>query len=226
VKIGIIGSGNMGRSLGILWAEQGHEVFFGARTAEKGKAVAAIAGLGTQGGTNDDAAAFGEVLLYTARGVHPAKVFTSTEVLTGKILIDPNNSEIPAKFAFAPIERSLAEKLAQDVPQARVVKAFNTMAQEVFELAPQPLQDYGVSVFVASDDTEAKQVVMQLAQAIGFTPIDSGNLRNARLIESVGDFIRLLIIQQNRGSYATISVRELPPASTQRLGGRQASNLY
>ncbi len=44
MKIGIIGSGNMGRSLGILWAEQGHEVFFGARTTEKGQAVATIAG--------------------------------------------------------------------------------------------------------------------------------------------------------------------------------------
>jgi predicted dinucleotide-binding enzyme len=44
MKIGIIGSGNMGRSLGILWAEQGHEVFFGSRTTEKGKEVAEIAG--------------------------------------------------------------------------------------------------------------------------------------------------------------------------------------
>ena len=52
MKIGIIGSGNMGRSLGILWAEQGHEVFFGARTAQKGKAVADVAGQNTQGGTN------------------------------------------------------------------------------------------------------------------------------------------------------------------------------
>jgi 8-hydroxy-5-deazaflavin:NADPH oxidoreductase len=42
MKIGIIGSGNMGRSLGMLWAEQGHEIFFGARTAEKGQSVAAF----------------------------------------------------------------------------------------------------------------------------------------------------------------------------------------
>ncbi|MEY2832770.1 MAG: hypothetical protein RLZZ574_2028, partial [Cyanobacteriota bacterium] len=60
----------MGRSLGILWAEQKHEVFFGARTAEKGKAIAESAGNNAQGGTNDEAAAFGEVLLYTIRGVN------------------------------------------------------------------------------------------------------------------------------------------------------------
>jgi 8-hydroxy-5-deazaflavin:NADPH oxidoreductase len=51
MKIGIIGSGNMGRSLGMLWAEQGHEIFFGARTAEKGQSVAAFVDRGTQGGT-------------------------------------------------------------------------------------------------------------------------------------------------------------------------------
>jgi 8-hydroxy-5-deazaflavin:NADPH oxidoreductase len=226
MKIGIIGSGNMGRSLGILWAEQGHAVFFGARTAEKGRAVAEFAGRGTQGGTNDEAAAFGEVLFYSARGVHPAEVLTSTQVLTGKIIIDPNNSIIPAEFAYKPITQSLAEILAEQVPQAIVVKAFNTMAQEVFELAPEPLNSHRVSVFVASDDAIARQTVMQLAEAIGFVPIDSGSLRNARMIETIGDFIRFLIIGQQQGGYATISVNVLPHAEQQRLGGRQASNLY
>ena len=85
MKIGIIGSGNMGRSLGILWAEQGHQVYFGARTVEKGKAVAELDGNSTQGGTNDEAAAFGEVLLYTARGVNLAEIISDVEVLSGKV---------------------------------------------------------------------------------------------------------------------------------------------
>jgi 8-hydroxy-5-deazaflavin:NADPH oxidoreductase len=138
----------MGRSLGMLWAEQGHEVFFGARTAEKGQAVADFVGQGTQGGTNDQAATFGDVLLYTARGVDPAEILTSTSVLTGKILIDPNNSTIPDGFAYEPVTTSLAEILAAQVPQAIVVKAFNTMAQEVFELAPDPLNQHHVSAFI------------------------------------------------------------------------------
>jgi hypothetical protein len=118
----------------------GSQVFFGARTGEKGQAIADVAGQGTQGGTNDEAAAFGAVLLYSVRGVDPAEVLTDTAVLTGKILIDPNNSAIPAEFAYEPIVKSLAETLAEQVPQAIVVKAFNTMAQEVFELAPSPLK--------------------------------------------------------------------------------------
>jgi len=225
MKIGIIGSGNMGRSLGALWAEQGHAVFFGARTKEKGQSVATFVERGTQGGTNDEAAIFGDVLLYTVRGVNPAEVLTSVEVLSGKILIDCNNFEIPEGFKFSPIVQSLAEKLASEVPNARVVKAFNTMAQEVFELAPSPLKDYQVSVFVCADDTESRKAVMQLAEDIGFAPVDCGELRHARLVEGLGDFIRFMIIGQLQNPYATISVNVLPPASEQRLGGRQASNL-
>jgi 8-hydroxy-5-deazaflavin:NADPH oxidoreductase len=226
MKIGIIGSGNMGRSLGLLWAEQGHEVFFGARTAEKGQLVAAFVERGTQGGTNDEAGTFGDVLLYTVRGVNPTEVFTSVEILSGKILIDCNNFEIPEGFAYPPIVQSLAEKLASEVPNARIVKAFNTMAQEVFELAPSPLKDYQVSVFVCGDDIEARQVVMKLAEDIGFVAVDCGDLRHARLVESLGDFIRFIIMGQLQNPYATISVNVLPATSEQRLGGRQASNLY
>lgn len=225
MKIGIIGSGNMGRSLGALWAEQGHTVFFGARTQEKGKSVAALVERQTQGGTNDEAAMFGDVLLYTVRGVNPAEVLASLEVLAGKILIDCNNFEIPEGFAYPPIVQSLAEKLAAEVPQTRVVKAFNTMAQEVFELAPDPLREYQVSAFVCGDDGDARRTVMQLAEEIGFAPIDCGGLRHARLLEGLADFIRFIIIGQFKNPYATISVNVLPAALGQRLGGRQASNL-
>lgn len=220
MKIGIIGSGNMGRSLGILWAEQGHQVFFGSREAAKGQAIAEAAGHATRGGSNDEAAAFGEVMLWTARGILPSNLLSTPEVLNDKIIIDCNNADIPEGFEYSAIAESLAEKLAKDVPKARVVKAFNTMAQEVFELAPEPLKNYNVSVFVAGDDESARKMVMRLAQEIGFAPVDSGKLRNARLIEGLGDFIRLIIIGQQQGAYATISVNVLPAAETQRLGGR------
>ncbi|MEM7712534.1 MAG: NADPH-dependent F420 reductase [Cyanobacteria bacterium P01_A01_bin.68] len=222
MKIGIIGSGNMGRSLGILWAEQGHQIYFGSRTKEKGEAVADLAGNSTQGGTNDEAAAFAEVLLYTIRGVNPGEVISNIEILSGKVLIDCNNFDIPEGFAYPPIEESLAEKLASDVPNVRVVKAFNTMAQEVFELAPTPLKDYNVSCFVAGDDEEARNIVMKIAEDIGFNPVDCGGLRNARLLEGMGNFIRFMIIGQKLGSYATVSVNMLPTAQQQRLGGRQS----
>ena len=224
MKISIIGSGNMGRSLGILWAEQGHDVFFGSRTAEKGLATANFAKHGTQGGTNDEAAAFGDVLLYTARGISPSEVFTSIEILTDKIIIDLNNFEIPDDFNYLPIKKSLAEQLSEEVPNALVIKAFNTIPQEVFELAPEPLKDYNVSVLVAGNDSEAKKTVMQLAQDIGFNPIDSGTLRNARLIEGLADLERFLVIHQQMGLVVP-SFHVLPQAEEQRLGGRKPSVL-
>lgn len=220
MKISTIGTGNMARSLGILWAEQGHEVFFGSRDAQKAKLIAEKAGLGSQGGTNDQAAAFGDVIFYSAREV-PSNVLSSTEVLSGKVLIDCNNREIPEGYAFEPIfGESLAEKLAADVPNAHLVKGFNTFAQEVFELSPEPLKEYNVSCFICGDSEQAKKTVMSLAQEIGFSPVDCGALRNARMVEGLGDFIRLMIGGMQLGSYTTISVNTLPEAKTQRLGGR------
>ena len=221
MKVSIIGSGNMGRSIGILWAEQGHEVFFGSREAEKGQSIAALAGHGTKGGTNNEAAAFGDVIFYGVREM-PSKVLDSTDVLSGKVVIDCNNSSIPEEFAFEPIAESSAEKLATDVPNALVVKAFNTFAQEVFELSPEPLKQHQVSCFICSNDEQAKQTVLSLAEEIGFNPIDCGVLRNARMVEGLGDFIRFMIGGMKLGSYATISVHQLPEAQNQRLGGRKS----
>lgn len=221
MKIGIIGSGNMGRSIGILWAEQGHEVFFGSREAEKGQSIAQMAEHGAKGGTNAEAAAFAEVIFYGVREL-PSKVFTSTDVLTNKILIDCNNSPIPDDFAFEPIQESIAEKFATDVPNAHVVKAFNTFAQEVFELSPDPLKQYQVSCYVCGDNEQAKQTVMRLAEEIGFNPVDCGELHRARMVEGLGDFIRFMIGGMKLGSSATISVHPLPEAKQQRLGGRKS----
>lgn len=221
MKIGIIGSGNMGRSLGILWAEQGHEVFFGSRDSEKGRSVAELAGHGTRGGTNDEAADFGEVIFYPIRAM-PSTVLSLTEVLSGKILIDCNNREIPEGYAFEPIlSESLAEQLAADVPNTYVVKGFNTFAQEVFELSPEPLKEYNVSCFICGDREPAKKTVMTLAEEIGFSAIDCGPLRSARIVEGLGDFIRFMIGGMQLGPYATISVNQLPEAKEQRLGGRK-----
>ncbi|WP_375479966.1 NADPH-dependent F420 reductase [uncultured Nostoc sp.] len=220
MKIGIIGSGNMGRSVGILWAERGHEVFFGSREAAKAQAIAELAGHNAKGGTNDEAAAFADVIFYGVREL-PSKVFSSTDVLANKVLIDCNNSLIPEEFAFEPIAESIAEKFAADVPNAYIVKAFNTFAQEVFELSPDPLKQYQVSCFVCSDNEQAKQTPIGLITDIGFNPVDCGELHRARMVEGLGDFIRFMIGGRKLGSYATISVHQLPEAKEQRLGGRK-----
>lgn len=224
MRIGVIGTGNMGRSIGLLWAEQGHEVCFGDRNAEKAEAAAQLSEHGCRFGTNDDAAAFGELVYYTPRDVDPAGVLSDVGLLDGKIVMESNNGPVPPDLAFAPIEISRSEVLQRQLPRARVVKAFNTMAQEVFELCPGEVRQHGVSVFVAGDDAEARSAVVELAEQIGMVPLDCGALRNARLIETLGDFIRLVIIPSGE-PLSTLSVHVLPESRSQRLGGRQPSRL-
>ena len=221
MKIGIIGAGNMARSVGIVWAEHGHEVFFGSRDPDKGAALADFAGHNTRGGSNDEAAAFGDVVLYTVRGQVPSDMLASVEPLAGKVVIDCNNRVLPADFAVdALMGESLAELTAADVPDARIVKAYNTMAQEVFEHPPELIREHEVSVFLCADDAAAKQTVAGLSSELGFVPVDCGPLRAARMVEALGDFIRFMMRGMNLGLFATLNVKTIPEPAAERLGGR------
>jgi 8-hydroxy-5-deazaflavin:NADPH oxidoreductase len=226
MKIGIIGTGNMGRTLGVLFARSGHSVVFGARDLTKAEATAALAGPRARFGTNVDAAKHGDILVWNPRISAPAAVLgEDTTVLAGKIVIDMNNGPVPSNFVFPPIARSFAEELADMMPKASVVKAFNTIAPETFEHEPALLCERGVSVFLAGDDAEAKASVAALAAQIGLAPLDCGPLVRARMLEGAADFIRTLMGAQGLGPFATISVARLPDATARTLGGRQATKL-
>jgi 8-hydroxy-5-deazaflavin:NADPH oxidoreductase len=222
MRIGIIGTGNMGRALGLGWARRGHDVLFGSRDLGKAKAVAASGPDSAQAGDVDEAAAFGDVVLYTVRDVFPSSLLQKPQTLAGKIVIDCNNSAIlgldisdpdrrPGIHFTAPIP-SLAERLAADAKGARVVKAFNTIPSKIIELERENLAPHRVSVFVCSDDPQAKSTVSSLAEELGFVAIDSGELERAQLVEAVADFIRFQILGMGLGPFATISVRLVPNA--------------
>jgi 8-hydroxy-5-deazaflavin:NADPH oxidoreductase len=224
MKIGIIGSGNMGRSLGIVWTELGHEVFFGGRDPEQARQAAALSQGKARHGTNDEAALFGDVLLYSLRGVEPSEAFRRVDSLDNKIVIDLNNSEIPPDFAYEPIEISHAEKLQQQLPRAHVVKAYNTFPQEIIELFPDRIRPFQVATFVAADDQKARKSVIELSRELGLIPIDCGPLKRARLLEGLADFIRFLLIGGGRPD-ANFSIVDVPDVENPRLGGRQPTKL-
>jgi predicted dinucleotide-binding enzyme len=94
MRIGIVGTGNMGQALGLRWARAGHEVLFGSRDLKKAKAIAADGSVSTQAGDFDAAAVFGEVVLYTVRDYFPSQLLKEPQALSGKIVIDCNNSAI------------------------------------------------------------------------------------------------------------------------------------
>ncbi|MBV8279406.1 MAG: NAD(P)-binding domain-containing protein, partial [Verrucomicrobia bacterium] len=123
MKIGIIGTGNMGKALGAGWACAGHDVLFGSR--DPAKAKDATAGL-AKSGDFDQAAAFGEVVLYTVRDVLPSKLLRAPQSLAGKIVIDCTNNAIlgletpdikgRSGIHFELAAPSRAEQIAADIP--------------------------------------------------------------------------------------------------------------
>jgi predicted dinucleotide-binding enzyme len=224
MKIGIIGSGNMGRSFGIVWAELGHQVFFGGRDLEQARRAAALTGGKAQYGTNDEAASFGDILVYSLRGVAPSEALQRIDSLDNKIVIDLNNSDIPPDFAYQPITISHAENLQEQIPRARVVKAYNTIPQEIIELFPDRIRPFKVAAFIAADDQKARNTVLELSRELGLDPVDCGPLRRARLLEGLADFIRFLMIGGGRPD-GNFSIVDVPDVETPRLGGRQPSKL-
>jgi predicted dinucleotide-binding enzyme len=223
MKIGVIGAGNMGRALGLGWAQAGHEVLFGSRDPVRAKDAAAGGTGSSRSGDLDEAAAFGDVILYTVRGTFPSQLLRDPRALSGKAVLDCNNSDIvgldvpspkpdPAGIRFVPPVPSLAERLAADIPAAHVVKAFNTVPATVIALGRRTLVPQRVSVFLCSDDPRAKSAARELAEQLGFVAVDSGGLEQARLVESVADFIRFQIIAMGLGPYATISVNLVQPS--------------
>ena len=226
MKIGIIGSGNMGRSIGVRFAHLGHEVFFGARRPEQSAKAAALAGKGARHGTNDEAAAFGDVLVWTMRQPDPAAVLRRPAVLDGRVVIDLNNrnygQEVKSGAWFA---ESIAETLQNNAPRARVVKALNTIAMEAFDTSPERLTGAGAQTFLAGDHTEAKEDVAKLVGDLGFEAVDLGSGPAAfRAAEALGDVIRLLMIDGQCGGRAHLVLKTLPAPDLDTIGVREASN--
>jgi len=220
MRIGIIGSGNMGRHLGLVWAEAGHEVFFGARDVERAQAAAALSAHAVHAGTNDEAARFGEVLLYTIRDADPSEL-ADPAAYDGKVVIDVNNHDVPDGLDYPSFETSLAQRLQAKIPGARVVKAFNTVPNELFEFCPDRIKEYDVAIFIAGDDEAARETVAQLASDIGFTPVDLGPLYAAKTIERAAQLAIAAIIGGGGHFQTAFTIHRLPvPEGEPRLGGR------
>lgn len=209
MKIGIVGTGNMGKVIGITLAQKGHSVFFGARDLNKISGFSEDYGVSVQFGSNQDAAEYGDVIYYNPRDVAPIDVLEDVEVLSGKPVICSHNGTVPENFHFHAITHSRAEFLQSQIPSACVVTAFNTITQETFELSGRGLKALNVCCFVASDDEASKDMVTKLVEQIGFTPVDCGELRQSRLIEGAADLIRMFMYKAQT-PWKALSVIDLP----------------
>lgn len=227
MKIGIIGTGNMGRAIGLRFARLGHEVVFGARTPADAEAVAAKAGAPSRAASNDDAARDGEVLVWTMRDTDPSAVLRDPSVLSGKVVINVNNRDYANEVkSGAWFSEAIAERFQANAPDARVVKALNVVAMEALDVSAERLREAGAQVFIAGNDAGAKSVVTGLLAELGFEAVDLGAGGVAfRAAEALADVIRMLMIDGGRGG-ANLQVRTLPKPDLALIGERQASNYH
>ena len=201
MRIGVLGTGVVGRTLGDKLVELGHEVRMGSRQAGNEKAVewAQGAGEGASEGTFADAAEFGELVINATGGkvALEALGMAGAENLAGKVLIDVSNAlefgEGPPVVGVAP-DDSLGERIQAAFPDAKVVKTLNTMNASIM-VAPGSLGE-STNAFVCGNDDAAKAQVIELLETFGWLSgdiVDLGDITAARGAELyVALWVRLM----------------------------------
>lgn len=185
MNITIVGAGNMGAAFTQQLTRAGHKVTLTARNLEKAQAVAA-ANPGATAVVAAQAAAQAEVVVLATGFGDAVAALKSLGDLRGKVVIDITNP-LTADYMGLSIghSTSAAEEIAKALPEAKVVKAFNTVFAQVLGEGAAFGQGQTVPVYFAGDDAAAKAKVQALIESIGFAPVDAGGLKNARYLEPV-----------------------------------------
>ncbi len=182
VRIGVVGSGHIGGTIGGLWVKAGHPVMFSSRHPESLKEM--VAGLGSlaQAGAVDQAIAFGTVIFIAVPyGAMPQIGRDHAAALKGKVVLDAGNANATRDGDIAnEAERDGIGITSQKyMPGTRLVRAFNTMSYMTFgKEANRPSPRLAIPI--AGDDPEAVQVATALVRDAGFDPVVVGKLADAK----------------------------------------------
>lgn len=181
MKISVIGSGSMGSAFVSQLTKSGHEVGVFARDAAKARAVAVEHGATVIEGTQVTDA---DIVILATGASDAASALSQAGGLEGKVVVDITNP-LTADYMGLTIghNTSSAEEIAKAHPEVRLVKAFNTVFAQLLASGASRRDGNKVTVFVASDDADAKTAVTELAGSMGFAVADAGPLRNARYLE-------------------------------------------
>jgi 8-hydroxy-5-deazaflavin:NADPH oxidoreductase len=190
MKVGILGSGIVGQVLGSGFVKHGHQVMMGTRepdAKEVGEWLNKT--VGASAGSFADAARFGELLVLAVLGRIVDKVIelAGRENFTGKTVIDATNplADSPPvsgvlRYTTGPND-SLGEKIQSLIPQAHVVKAFNSVGNTRMV---NPHFEQGVpTMFMCGDNDAAKAQVGEIIRQFGWEPFDCGGIIAARALE-------------------------------------------
>lgn len=187
MRIGIVGSGNMGASMGKTWASKGHQVMFSySKDQAKLRAVAEAAGANGRVGTPAEAVAFGEVVLLAVPWAAVTDALKAAGPIRGKTLFSCCNCLKPDFSGLVlGTTTSAAEEVARLAPQAKVVEALPPMAQ-ILAADSHRLAGQQISTIYCGDDAGAKQQVAGLLADLDLEAVDAGPLTSARYIEPAG----------------------------------------
>ena len=188
LKIGIIGSGNIGSTLGEFWIKAGHEVLFSSRHPEQLQGLVNRLGPRAHAGTTREAATFGDVILVSVPyAALPGIGQDLANELPGKIVLDTCNPVPNRDGKMAEEARAKGTGIASPeyLRGVRLVRAFNTLNyQRLRSIADRPGER--VAIPIAGDDKAAIEMASRLVQDAGFDPVLVGPLSTAKQFDQGG----------------------------------------
>lgn len=201
MKIGFIGSGNIGGAIGELMARAGHEVFFSSRNPDNLKPLVARVGPRAHAGTVKEAIAFGDVVFIGVPYSSMPQIGQDyAAALKGKIVMDAGNPN-PRRdgaIAEAAVAKGAGIATQEHLPGARIVRAFNQLNNKVF-LSEAHRAGEKVAVPLGGDDKEALAVVTRLVTEAGFEPVIVGSLAQSKSFDSSAPiFLKTLTARELR----------------------------
>jgi len=187
-RIGVIGSGNIGSTVGALWIKAGHPVLFSSRNPENLKQLVDRLGPLAKAGTVHDALTFGDVaFIAVPYGAYPQIGRDYAQELAGKIVLDAGNA-VPSRdgeISKEARELGIGVTSAKYLSKARIVRAFNTLNYQVLaNNANRPGERMAIPI--AGDDQEALALASKLIRDAGFDPVVIGSLESAKLFAQGG----------------------------------------
>ena len=191
-KIAVIGTGNVGEALGPEFAAQGHTIVYGSRepTRQDVKDLVAKTGRGATATTQREAVVGADIVVIAVPGTQAETVVKGLGDLSGKIIIDPTNRVLrrPDGDGYADYDKpanagSNAELIQAAAPNAKVVKAFNTL--NVGQMMNPETAGGPITIAIAGNDAAAKETVSGLVKGMGLEVMDIGPLRFAHVLEEM-----------------------------------------
>jgi predicted dinucleotide-binding enzyme len=182
LKIGIIGSGHVGSALGGVWAKAGNEVMFSSRDLDNDKKLASEVGANARAGSPQEAAAFGQVILFAVPySAFPELVKNLGDSLKGKVVINASNPfpERDGEIANRAREEGVGLFDAHLLPGALVVRAFNAVPAARMANAHEDPGKIGMPI---AGDKKAIEFASRLVRQAGFEPVVVGGLDMAKYL--------------------------------------------